>query len=55
MFMDKNKAGHLFLCKSTVATSDGLGTTLQRCLFFNLWFCFVYLFVFDWNCFTFSD
>jgi len=28
MFMVKNEAGHLFLCKSTVATSDGLGTAL---------------------------
>ena len=40
MFMDKNEAGHLFLCKTTVATSDGLGTTLKRCLFFYLWFLF---------------
>ena len=47
MFMDKNEAGNLFLCKTTIATSDGLGTTLTALFIFYLWFCFVYLFDFD--------
>ena len=34
MFMDKNEAGHLFLCNTTVATSDGLGTTLTALFIF---------------------
>jgi len=34
MFVDKNEAGHLFLCKTTVATSDGLGTTLTALFIF---------------------
>jgi len=37
MFMDKNETGHLFLCKTTVATSDGLGTTLTTLFIFYLW------------------
>ena len=47
MFMDKNEAGHLFLCKTTVATSDSLGTTLTALFIFYLWFSFVYFFNFD--------
>jgi len=35
--MDKNEAGHLFLRKTTVATSDGLGTTLTALVIFYLW------------------
>jgi len=51
MLMDKNETGHLFLCKTTVATSDGLGTTLKALFIFYLWFCFVYLFDFKRNFF----
>ena len=42
MFMVKNEAGHLFLCKSTIVTSDGLGTTLTALFIFlsMVLFCF---------------
>jgi len=41
MFKDKNDVRHFVLCKTTVAPSDGLGTTLGNVVYF-----FIYVFVY---------
>jgi len=42
MFKDKNDVCHFLLCKTTVAPSDGLGTTLN-----NAAYSFIHVFVYQ--------
>jgi len=42
MFIYKNDVRHFLLCKTTVAQSDGLGTTLNNVVYFYLGYVFVY-------------